>query len=201
MMLDDGGWHKMVQTDEGWCRVTTITKILTIWLYLVWYLIGVARSRRFEIWQWWWWRQQWWRLQSYILLFQVWYLVGITRLRTFGIWYWWRQWPQQPNFPRWADRSWILNIWNILQVTGHKWVRPVPKARYRYHVKGFKIKINTKHGTGTMLRRKMSKYSNRIHKMSTPQAFINTYVPKVPSEVRDSCKTTFLEVINWLLVS
>ena len=80
-------------------------------------------------------------------------------------------------------------IWNITPVTGHKWVRPVPKARYRYHVKGFKIKVNTKHGTGTMLRRQMRKYSNWIHKMATPQAFINTYVPKVPSVVKDNCKT------------
>ena len=84
-------------------------------------------------------------------------------------------------------------IWNITPVTGHKWVRPVPKARYRYHVKGFKIKINTKHGTGTMLKGQMRKYSNMIHKMGTPQAFINTYVPKVPSEVRDNCMTPFLE--------
>ena len=75
-------------------------------------------------------------------------------------------------------------------------MRPVPKAGYRYHVKGFKIKIITKHGTGTMLRRQMRKYSNRIHKMATPEAFINLYVPKVPSEVRDNWKTPFLEAKN-----
>ena len=32
--------------------------------------------------------------------------------------------------------------------------------------------------------------------MGTPQAFIITYVPKVPSEVRDNCKTPFLEAKN-----
>ena len=32
--------------------------------------------------------------------------------------------------------------------------------------------------------------------MATPEAFINIYVPKVPSEVRDNWKTPFLEAKN-----